>query len=219
MHRSLCGLGEALSWNGEPFPHPGKSLSQSVSRLFRTGEGLPRPREPLSLFAEPLFWNGENLPRPGERISKRAEALRWTGERLPNPKDLLSLLLEPLRQTAEQLYIKGESLFEAEDPSRCNPGSRGGFGKNRALRAPYPKSVPVTHLPLHFEKGEPRLVREIAKAMAWIFQGQRVHKEALTALALFCQAVEAEEADADWTRRLVKYLYRAQYNSKLHFDG
>jgi hypothetical protein len=79
--------------------------------------------------------------------------------------------------------------------------------------------VSVEMATLYLEDGQTRLVQEIAKSMERIFQGQQVHKEALAALALFCQAAKAEEADAEWTRRLVKYLYRAQHNSKLHFDG
>lgn len=78
--------------------------------------------------------------------------------------------------------------------------------------------VSVELATLFLEQGRTRLAKEIAEEMLWIFKGERVHQEALAALALFCQAVEAEEAQADWTRRLVKYLYRAQYNPHLQFD-
>lgn len=44
----------------------------------------------------------------------------------------------------------------------------------------------------------------------WIFKSQGIHEEALEALALFCHAAKAKQAQLDWTRRLVKYLYRAQ---------
>jgi hypothetical protein len=62
-------------------------------------------------------------------------------------------------------------------------------------------------------------VKVLAAEMLWIFEGQKVHQEALAALALFCNAAEKEEARADWTRRLVKYLYRAQYNPELRFEA
>jgi tetratricopeptide (TPR) repeat protein len=71
---------------------------------------------------------------------------------------------------------------------------------------------------LHLEQGRTRLVKEMAEEMLWIFEGEQVHEEALAALALFCQAAEMEEAHADWTRRLVKYLYRAQHNPQLRFE-
>jgi tetratricopeptide (TPR) repeat protein len=72
---------------------------------------------------------------------------------------------------------------------------------------------------LHLEEGRTRLVKEIAEELRWIFEGQQVHQEALAALGLFQQAARMEEARADWTRRLVKYLYRAQHNPKLRFEA
>ena len=72
---------------------------------------------------------------------------------------------------------------------------------------------------LHLEQGRTRLVRELAEEMLWIFKSQKVHKEALAALALFRRAAGKEQARAEWTRRLIKYLYRAQHNSRLRFVG
>jgi tetratricopeptide (TPR) repeat protein len=72
---------------------------------------------------------------------------------------------------------------------------------------------------LHLEQGRTGLVKALAAEMLWIFEGQKVHQEALAALALFRKAAEKEEARADWTRRLVKYLYRAQYNPELRFEA
>ena len=72
---------------------------------------------------------------------------------------------------------------------------------------------------LYLEQGRTRLVKEIAEEMVWIFKGEKVHKEALAALTLFRHAVRAEKAQAEWTRRMVKYLYRAQHNPKLRFEG
>jgi tetratricopeptide (TPR) repeat protein len=71
---------------------------------------------------------------------------------------------------------------------------------------------------VYLEQGQRRLVRELSEEMLWIFQGQKVHVEALAALTLFQQAAETETAEAEWTRRLLKYLYRAQYNPKLRFE-
>jgi transcriptional regulator with XRE-family HTH domain len=71
---------------------------------------------------------------------------------------------------------------------------------------------------LHLEQGRARLVKEIAEEMVWIFKGEKVHKEALAALALFRHAARAEKARAEWTRRMVKYLYRAQHNPGLRFE-
>jgi transcriptional regulator with XRE-family HTH domain len=78
--------------------------------------------------------------------------------------------------------------------------------------------VSVELATLYLEQGRTRLVRGIAEEMLWIFQGQKVHQEALAALALFRQAAEAEEVEAEWARSLIKYLYRAQYNPFLRFE-
>jgi transcriptional regulator with XRE-family HTH domain len=72
---------------------------------------------------------------------------------------------------------------------------------------------------LHLEQGRTGLVRILAEEMLWVFEGQRVHQEALAALALFHHAAQEEEVQAEWTRRLVKYLYRAQHNPSLQFEA
>ncbi len=71
---------------------------------------------------------------------------------------------------------------------------------------------------LYLEQGRSGPVRELADQMKWIFVGQGIHHEALAALALFCHAAQAEEAQATWTRRLVKYLYRAEHDPRLQFE-
>jgi transcriptional regulator with XRE-family HTH domain len=71
---------------------------------------------------------------------------------------------------------------------------------------------------LHLEQGRARRVKEMAEEMAWIFKGENVHKEALAALRLFQEAARMEKARAEWTRRMVKYLYRAQGNPRLRFE-
>lgn len=71
---------------------------------------------------------------------------------------------------------------------------------------------------LLLEEGRAREVRELAEEMMGIFKSQGIHQEALEALALFCHAAKAEQAQADWARRLVKYLYRAQSNPWITFE-
>ena len=71
---------------------------------------------------------------------------------------------------------------------------------------------------LYLEEGRAREVRELAEEMKWIFESQGLHQGALEALALFCHAAKAEQVQADWVRRLVKFLYRAQSNPGLRFE-
>jgi tetratricopeptide (TPR) repeat protein len=72
---------------------------------------------------------------------------------------------------------------------------------------------------LHLEQGRTRRVREMAEEMAWIFKSEKVHKEALAALRLFQEAARRERARAEWTQRMVKFLYRAQGNPRLRFEA
>lgn len=71
---------------------------------------------------------------------------------------------------------------------------------------------------LHLEQRRTQLVRELAEEMLWIFETQKVHEEALAALTLFCHAAREEEAEAGWTRHLIKYLYKARHNPRLRFE-
>jgi tetratricopeptide (TPR) repeat protein len=71
----------------------------------------------------------------------------------------------------------------------------------------------------HLQAGRARQVRKLASEMLWIFQDQRVHKHALAAISLFCHTAELDALDEAWTRRLVRYLYRAQYKPTMPFEG
>lgn len=87
-------------------------------------------------------------------------------------------------------------------------------------RIAYDFAVVSTELgSLYLELGFNRSVQQLAEEMLWIIESQGVHKQALEALVLFCRAARIEKAQADWTRRLVKYLYRAQNNPNLKFEA
>jgi tetratricopeptide (TPR) repeat protein len=72
---------------------------------------------------------------------------------------------------------------------------------------------------LLLEQGRTAEVRTLAGEMLWIFQGQGVHREALAALQLFCEAAGREAATAELTRRVVLYFYRAQHDPDLRFEA
>jgi transcriptional regulator with XRE-family HTH domain len=61
-------------------------------------------------------------------------------------------------------------------------------------------------------------VKNLAEEMLWIFKSQEVHKEALAALRLFCEAARREQATADLARRMVHYLVKARNNPGLRFE-
>lgn len=61
-------------------------------------------------------------------------------------------------------------------------------------------------------------VRSVARQILWIFQTQGVHREALAALRLFCEAAERKTATLEMVRRIVDYLRRSQNDPGLRFD-
>jgi transcriptional regulator with XRE-family HTH domain len=70
---------------------------------------------------------------------------------------------------------------------------------------------------LYLQEGRTRDVKTLAREMAPIFQTQGVHREALAALRLFCEAAEQEAVTLDMARRLVDYLERSRHNPDLRF--
>jgi tetratricopeptide (TPR) repeat protein len=71
---------------------------------------------------------------------------------------------------------------------------------------------------LDLKEGRTGEVRELAEEMAWIFEAQGIHREALAALTLFRGAAAREEATAEMARRMVRYLYRARWEEGLRFE-
>ena len=71
---------------------------------------------------------------------------------------------------------------------------------------------------VHLDQGHTAEVAKLAEEMWWIFKSQEVHKEALAALGLFCEAARKGQADAGWVRRMITFLNRAQYNPNLRFE-
>jgi tetratricopeptide (TPR) repeat protein len=71
---------------------------------------------------------------------------------------------------------------------------------------------------VYLEQGRTREVKALARQMAPIFKAQGVHRGALAALKLFCQAAEEEAATVELARRVVKFFYRAQHDPELRFE-
>jgi hypothetical protein len=61
-------------------------------------------------------------------------------------------------------------------------------------------------------------VAVIAEEMLWIFKAQGVHREALAALRLFCEAAKREAATVELARKVEHYLRRAELDPELAFE-
>ncbi|HEY2292497.1 MAG TPA: helix-turn-helix domain-containing protein [Thermoanaerobaculia bacterium] len=70
---------------------------------------------------------------------------------------------------------------------------------------------------LFLEEGRIADVRALAEEMLQIFRTQRIEREALAALRLFCDAARRETATVELARRLVRFLHRAQHDPELRF--
>ncbi|HKI01889.1 MAG TPA: helix-turn-helix domain-containing protein [Thermoanaerobaculia bacterium] len=72
---------------------------------------------------------------------------------------------------------------------------------------------------LYLKSGRNREVRDLAEEMIWIFSSQEIHREALAALRIFCEAARNEAATAALARKVGQYLYRAQHDPELRFES
>lgn len=71
---------------------------------------------------------------------------------------------------------------------------------------------------LYLEGGRTEDVRSLSQRMLWIFQAQKVDREILAALRLFCEAAERSTVSLELTRKLIAFLHRSQYSPGLRFE-
>lgn len=71
---------------------------------------------------------------------------------------------------------------------------------------------------LLLEQGRTAEVRTLAAEMAWIFTNQGVHREALAALRIFCDAARQDEATAELAQKMIRFLHRSQHDPELEFE-
>ena len=89
-----------------------------------------------------------------------------------------------------------------------------------ALGMDYDAALAMSELAaLYLEAGRTAEVAALTRRSAAIFHAKGVHPEAQKALHTFRQAVEQETVTAALVRRLLDFLYRAQHDPRLRFDG
>jgi tetratricopeptide (TPR) repeat protein len=71
---------------------------------------------------------------------------------------------------------------------------------------------------LLLEQGRTSEAGTLAGQMKWIFTSQGVHREALAALGVFCEAARRETATVALAHRVIRFLYRSQHDPELKFD-
>jgi transcriptional regulator with XRE-family HTH domain len=68
------------------------------------------------------------------------------------------------------------------------------------------------------KQGRSGEVKSLARLMAPIFQAQGVHREALSAIALFRRAAEQEAVSVELARDILEFLRRSQHDPELRFE-
>jgi tetratricopeptide (TPR) repeat protein len=77
----------------------------------------------------------------------------------------------------------------------------------------------LEHAGLLLDEGRMQEVKALALHLREVFQSEDVHEEALSALRLFREAVEREEATAELAYRILAFLFRAQHDRGLRFSS
>jgi transcriptional regulator with XRE-family HTH domain len=139
----------------------------------------------------------------------RAEEARL---RLPEVRDLAERLGEEL-DLVRVVWLEAQvanGLGQTVDALVAFERARQGF-RDRELAYDYALVSLELSVSL-LELGRTAPVREVAEEMLWIFRSQRVHREALAALQLFCEAARRETASVQLARCIVDFLHRAQHD-------
>jgi len=142
-----------------------------------------------------------------EEAAPRLTGVRSLAERSGEELDLTRVL-----------WLEGKiaaGLGKAEEALSAFEQARGVF-RRRDLTFVY-GLVSLELAVLLLEEGRTSDVKTLAEEMLQIFRTQRIEREALAALRLFCDAARRETATADLARRLVRFLHRAQYDPELRF--
>jgi transcriptional regulator with XRE-family HTH domain len=137
--------------------------------------------------------------------------------RLPDVRALAERLGEEMDLT-QVLWLEGRiaaGLGLTKEALSAFEQARGVF-RRRELAFDY-GLVSLELAVLLLEEGRTADVKTLAEEMVQIFRTQRIEREALAALRLFCDAARRETATVELARRLVRFLHRAQHDPELRF--
>ena len=186
-------------------------LPEALAVLELACERIDRQRLPLlSYFAH---HNRAWLLTDAERYAEAAELL-----------PLCSALLDPCGVgPLDRLRLRRLTGRVAAGLGRYDEAER----ELRAARAEllsrqlaYDAALVSLELALVYtEQGRHAEVRVLADEMVPIFADREVHREALAALQLFCEAARAEAAQSALLREILAFLGRARGNPSLRFRG
>lgn len=146
-----------------------------------------------------------------------SESFRDAEPRLAGVRELAERLGEELDLT-RVVWLEGKvkaGLGQIEEAQAAFEQSRRMF-RTRELAYDY-ALVSLDLSLLLLSVGQTCEIKEIGEEMLWIFKVQGIHREALAALQVFCEAASREGATLELTRRIAHFLRRAQHDPELRF--
>jgi tetratricopeptide (TPR) repeat protein len=196
--RSLCGSHEVAA--GRILLKKEHILSQSgdfegaLAALAEAAPLIERSPEPR-LLAVLRFNTVDNLLHLG-RYTEAAELLPEVRKLVVQQANELDLV--------RVLWLEAKILAGQGDGRKAAAALEQVQRDLTAHRLPYDAALSALDLALLWlQEGRAAEVRELALGMAWIFTSQKIHREALAALALFCEAAQQEAVTVDLTRSVI----------------
>ena len=177
-------------------------FEQALAILARAAPLIEIAGDPRQLFAL-RFNTADNLCRL-ERYTEAARLLPQVHELVTAEQDNR---LNRIRTTWLDAKVKA-GLGRKEEAMAGLEAVRDFFTTEEL---PYEAALASLDLALLWlEAGRLPEVRELSLTMGWIFKSQKIHREALASLALFCEAAEREAATVALTRQVIAEVEEAQ---------
>jgi len=180
----------------------------------------------------------ETLLEVEPRLDKRSEPRLWYSQRFnlavnfshlgrhAEARDLLGQVREVVIDLGDEIFLHRITWLEGRIAA--------GFGRPEearllldqarqefaALKMDYDAALALMeHAGLLLDEGRTAEVKVLTLHLRQVFQSKEVHQEALSALGLFGEAVEREEATAELAYRILAFLFRARYDRGLCFNS
>jgi transcriptional regulator with XRE-family HTH domain len=199
--RTLCGSNKLaaariLLKKEHVFDQMG-DIEGALAALAEAAPFIAELRDPRLLFAH-CFNTADNLCHLGRytQAAKRLSEVRELAIEQANELDLIRVMWLEARVALGQGKAQ-EAAVRLEQVRRDFT--------DREL--PYDAALSSLDLALLWlGAGSTAEVRDLARGMAWIFASKKIHREALAALALFCEAAKQETATLELTRNVMAQI-------------
>jgi tetratricopeptide (TPR) repeat protein len=192
----------------------GRTLVSMENVLHRAGKpekGIPLLYQAIELIdpdQEPhvLLTAKHNLIDDLAEVGRYMEAQRLSTQTRP-----LYRRLDPWLRY-RRIWVEGKIALGLAQPERAEAlleEARMGFQQQGALY-----EVAITSLELaglYAEQGRVAEMKRLAEEMVPVFSSRKIHREALAALSLWAQAVQAEEAGAELAARVASTVKQARF--------